>query len=557
MLRDLYRFIPLLFVFYLSCAEVAAPPGGEEDTVGPSVLLSEPATGSVNVPPSNKVVIRFSERIIKPTTGTSVSISPRPSKPPKLKWGSDHLTITFPENFQPNRTYTISLNSGITDLRRKSIEGVSSISFSTGATIDSGHLSGTVYRNDQLAARIAAALFKVTDTATFRTDSLYPDYLLFTDKNGAFSFKYIADGAYYLLAFDDKNRNELFDAGAEAFGLPDRPVVVGGAVVLDSLSLRLQDPFPDTLRVVDAVVTKNQLVRVRLNRAVHVDSLRVMISMIYLKPVDPQQAPRFAQSFLEQDSITTPVISLDFGPLPNGICSLSFPISVRDTLSNRTAITIELQPDTEQPRLLRMLPSGTLTKLPDSLALLFSEPIRIDSLLPKQIRLVSGQNDTLPVKITQRTPFSLRLKADKIRTDRKYQISLDTIANITDRAGNSLSDSIPVAKLNFTALSPDSLGKISGTITNNLYPDSLFPTVVTFKRLFAEGIFSITATRQFTIDLPSGKYLVTAYVDHDLDGNYGLGQLRPFTPAEQFVKMTDTVTVRPRFDIAGMEIIFR
>jgi hypothetical protein len=540
----------------VSCAEVVPPPGGEEDTVGPSILLAEPATGSVNVPSGNKVTIRFSERIIKPTTGTSVNISPRPSKPPKLKWGADHLTITFPENFQPNRTYTISLNSGITDLRRKSIEGISSISFSTGPTIDSGHLSGTVFRNDLPATRITAALFKTTDSLNFATDSLYPDYLLFTDPKGQFSFKYIADGSYHLLVFDDKNRNELFDSGDEAFGLPDRPIVVG-TNMLDSLAIRLQEPYPDTLRVVDAAVTKNQLVRLRLNRPVQIDSLRFMLSMIHLKPVDPQQAVRFAQSFLEQDSVKTPVLTVDFGALPVGVCSLSFPISARDTISTKIATTIETQPDTERPRVLRLLPSGTRTQLPDSLILLFSEPIRIDSSINKRIHLTSAANDSLKLKVTSSTPFSLRVKADKIRTDRRYQISIDTTVNITDRAGNPLSDSIPVAKLNFIVLSQDSLGKISGTITNMLYPDSLFPTVVTFQRLQAEGTYSITATRQFSIDLPGGKYLVSAFVDHDLDGQYGLGQLQPFVPAEQFVKLADTITVRPRFDIAGMEIRFK
>ncbi len=511
----------------------------------------------MNVPPGSKVKIYFSERIIKPTTGTSVSISPRPSKPPKLKWGADHLTITLPEDFQPNRTYTICLNSGVTDLRRKSIEGISSISFSTGPTIDSGSLAGVIYRNDQPAARIAAALFKSTDSTTTKTDSLYPDYLLFTDKSGGFRFTYIADGPYYLLAFDDKNRNELFDAGDESFGVPDRPIQVSGKAGLDSLSIRLQDPLPDTLRIVDASITKNQLIRVRLNRSIQIDSLRYMLSTIHLKPVDSLQAPRFAQSFLEQDSTSTPVLTLDFGALPSGVCSLSFPISARDTIATRRQLTIETQPDTEKPRLVRILPSGTLTKLPDSLALLFSEPIRIDSTFAKQIRIIAAPSDTLRMKITQSTPFSLKLKAEKMRTDRRYQISIDTSANLVDRVGNRLSDTLPTTGLSFIALSADSLGKISGTISNELYPDSLYSTVITFKRVQAEGFYTITATRQFTIDLPGGKYLVSAFVDRDLDGQYGLGQLRPFIPAEQFIKLKDTVTVRPRFDISGLEVIFK
>ena len=132
----------------LNCAEVASPPGGEEDKKKPFLISSEPPNGEVNVPLGNRIILSFSERVLK-ASGRSIFISPRPLDEPKIKWKNEQVEIIFADSFQANETYIISLSSGITDLRKNNLDSAGTIAFSTGPTLDTGIISGTVYQDSK------------------------------------------------------------------------------------------------------------------------------------------------------------------------------------------------------------------------------------------------------------------------------------------------------------------------------------------------------------------------------------------------------------------------
>ena len=118
----------IAFILALACAEVQPPPGGQPDRIPPAIDSTVPSNGALTVPPNDEVTIFFSERV-QAGRGRQVFISPRPASEPKLDWRSDRLTITLPDQFQPNQTYVISLTSAITDLRNNRLDSAIIIAF--------------------------------------------------------------------------------------------------------------------------------------------------------------------------------------------------------------------------------------------------------------------------------------------------------------------------------------------------------------------------------------------------------------------------------------------
>ncbi|MCH7691762.1 MAG: hypothetical protein IIA17_12070, partial [candidate division Zixibacteria bacterium] len=60
--------------------------------------------------------------------------------------------------------------------------------------------------------------------------------------------------------------------------------------------------------------------------------------------------------------------------------------------------------------------------------------------------------------------------------------------------------------------------------------------------------------KTFYIDLPAGKYLLSGYIDEDDSGRRGKGSVWPYTFAETYFKYDDTISVRARFETAGIEL---
>ena len=226
-------------VILFRCAEVAPPPGGEEDKKAPFLMSSIPENGATSVESGNTAILYFSERIIRPKTGKAVYISPRPTSEPELKWKSDRLIINFPDSFKFDQTYIISLNTDIKDFRNNRLDSSTVVAFSTGSTIDSGEVSGSVYDAGKAKPGILVGLYDESLLPTdVSIDSVYPDYLTQSNASGQFSFKHLPSRHFRMIAFEDRNGDERFNPGREQFAVPDRPILMNGSVQLDELNLK-------------------------------------------------------------------------------------------------------------------------------------------------------------------------------------------------------------------------------------------------------------------------------------------------------------------------------
>lgn len=548
--------IPLTLIL-ISCAEIGPPPGGPEDKTGPFILYSTPATGSTNVEPGNSVTIQFSERVERPGGKKAVFISPRPSKEPKLKWKSDRLIINFADSFALNQTYIISLSTDIVDLRRNRLDSATGVAFSTGPSLDSGSISGAVFDGERPSAGVLVALY---DSAWFSDgrpiDSIYGNYLTQTSAGGTFAFDYLPPSYFYLIAFEDRNRDERFNPGRERFAVPDREVSVSGQALLDSLSLTLTNRDTADLRIVSAAYSPESIVRIRLSSEIDIRALVRHPGRVLLRPVTDTLTEIGGQALLwREGQLYDSEFGIYAGILNEGVYVLdvvyddgapglrfdSLRVKVRE---DKDPPTVVFRPDA-RPQFLKKL----------NMRATFSEPLDSAKLTDATFQLFDDADKRLSLSWIWSDPLHVNFISGEITSGARYRLKI-TEFEIADLSGNTLGDSL--REYPITTLDPDSTGTISGVTNIGLVGREQAPVALSFTKIENQQTFDLPVEgRDFKIELPTGKYTVRGFIDVDSNRVRDLGAAVPYRLAESAMIHPDTIAVRARFETSGVELKFK
>jgi methionine-rich copper-binding protein CopC len=212
----------LLALLWLgSCAAVSSPQGGPRDKTAPRLVSTSPDSAARNARPQS-IRLTFSEPvqlkditknlIITPQLPADNSYTPRTDR--------NSIILLFKKPLDANTTYSFNFRKSIVDVTESLPAKYQALSFSTGATLDSGQVRGTV--SDLLTARpakdVIVGLYRTTDTAGVRRGQPY--YLTRTDDKGAFQLNFIRVAPYQVYAWADKNNNGRFDDGEKIAYLP-------------------------------------------------------------------------------------------------------------------------------------------------------------------------------------------------------------------------------------------------------------------------------------------------------------------------------------------------
>ena len=281
----------------LGCASASPPPGGPEDHAPPQLVRVTPDTNAVNVKAEN-VTFYFDETVNDRGSGAQelgrrFLISPSAGEP-HVSWHRSRIEVRPRDGFRPNTAYSVSMLPGLSDLRGNAMKSSAKVVFSTGPTIPTGVVNGTVF---DWAAERPAPLALI--------QALTPDSTLYLDQAdsiGNFAVKPLPPGRYLVRAVIDANgnraldRNEAFDTltvdvplntpielrTAPRDTLPPRLATVAAS---DSVSLRVtfDHPLEPTQQITpDMFVLAGE------------DSVRLAIARV-LTPAQEMERTRLAQ----------------------------------------------------------------------------------------------------------------------------------------------------------------------------------------------------------------------------------------------------------------------
>lgn len=280
-------------LLFSACAHMEPPPGGPEDTRRPYVVAVSPAPDTLGVGRDLDARIKFSEWVSKDVERGKVYLSPPLAKSVRTELRGDELRVTSAGRLDTNTTYVLGLTGSIQDLHGLPLEAPLELAFSTGSSLDSGKVAGTVLplqaapvprafaalyprgtevraRFQHLSRRHDSTIVPGAQPDPFREK---PAYLAPADSLGRFAFRHVRPGRYGLLGFQDVNGNLAPDANAEALAIG--PTVEAAAVAGPAQTLSLAPYDTARLRLAEAVWVHESLhagrsrgtVRLRFNHA--------------------------------------------------------------------------------------------------------------------------------------------------------------------------------------------------------------------------------------------------------------------------------------------------
>ncbi len=234
--------------FMHSCANTTqAPTGGKKDTIPPALYWTQPVPGAVNVDTNKtKLVFGFDEYVtIK--NQQNIFLSPPQKKAPKAKVKGKNVVVTFNEPLAKGITYTLNFTDAIADNNEGNMFPGFTYVFSTGDSIDSMLVTGTVQDCNTLTPVKGATVMLYKDHSDSAIFKSRPFAACKTDDWGYFCIPYIPDTLYRLYALKDDNNDNVYQPeDGELVGFIDsliRPVMR----VSDTLAEMQKYDMKDTL----------------------------------------------------------------------------------------------------------------------------------------------------------------------------------------------------------------------------------------------------------------------------------------------------------------------
>ena len=208
----------MLMIVVYSCASMGNPDGGPYDEEPPKFVRSTPKPFAINSK-EKKVTIEFDEFIKLEKAAEKVVVSPPQLEQPEIKASGRKVVL------RPNTTYTIDFADAIVDNNEGNPLGNYAFTFSTGTTIDTMEVSGTVLSASDLepVKNIQVGLHSDLSDSAFMKKPF--DRVSRTDSRGHFSIRGIAPGKYRIYALMDGNQNYLFDSKTEMIAFSDSIII--------------------------------------------------------------------------------------------------------------------------------------------------------------------------------------------------------------------------------------------------------------------------------------------------------------------------------------------
>jgi hypothetical protein len=215
------RNLIVFLLFLLSaCAKQSTPTGGPRDLDPPKVISIFPEDKSLNTNPK-EIRLDFDEYIKLDNATKNIIITPRVKKDELIITALKNMVIIeLNQQLEDSTTYVFNFQKSIQDLSESNPAENLKLVFSTGPSIDSLELSGSVntYFPDSRAPfdNILVGLYEANDTTDLFTSPPY--YISQADSVGNFTISNIKEGKYRAYSWKDDNntlkaeyKSELFD----------------------------------------------------------------------------------------------------------------------------------------------------------------------------------------------------------------------------------------------------------------------------------------------------------------------------------------------------------
>lgn len=396
----------------VSCGSKKSPTGGPEDKERPEVLAMLPAQFSQI---SDLIEITFSKALDKTSIAQSIYIYP-PITDKNISVADRVLTISIREKLIPDTNYYVTFTPRLKDIRGNSLATNQSYVFTSGQLHDN-RLAGTLSFEDRADYNLPVNI------NLFSSDSLF--VMSHSVQGGAYAIDGLNPAEYIVRAYQDKNRNSLYDFGIE-------PWFESKLTVRQVTNLDMQLAYADTTKPVIRTVAarSNQEIVIGLS-----ESLKSMGKITIRNIENRFELPILITEF-HQNQLTLITAPQD---------SATYAVEIENMLDNKgnvnpiSALRFQgtRKKDVTAPEIIATLPrNGTsVNSLEPLLEITFSEIIPSGGL--KATMTATESNQDIPIKVVSSDSRVCRLRP--VRPLTNYRSHTLMISGQTeDSSGNKL-----------------------------------------------------------------------------------------------------------------------
>ena len=495
-----FIFLAFQILFIFSCAAQGPAMGGPKDIIGPKLLIIHPENQSTGLLEDEDIVLNFNEMVDPTSVKSAISIENQNDF--RIKVRRNRVFISPVNKWKQNQLLSIDISRKIRDFQGNMMNKGLQIIYSTGDKIPKGSIKGYI-DNFDFNSFTSVSLFSY-----FSKDSLTYIKTVEADSTGQFSFLYLTPKRYTIFASEGKSQIPEKSIHTHRYGMSDQ----------EFISLR-----------------ENQTSNIK----------------IYMD--EPLEFKK---------NIGLEIVNRDFGYLKfdDGTTSK---IKFKDKLQcTMTDDTISIHPSLFN----RLIDYDSPT-----INYLFNPPI--DTISPI-INSKFIKDNSLKIEFSEEVvlqpEFELFTQIDSIDLNVEYTFENQTLItmvdslnkviflgkNISDKYGNLMEDSlvtIQISPLKINLISEIVGGEISGKIVNYTSKDIL----VNATEIHSNESTIIQANPIFEFNnLPPGKYQISAYekANSILENAYFSGIWSPYIPAVSYTIYPDTIDVRARWKVEGIQI---
>lgn len=241
-----FLLIYIVSITGIGCAQIGAPTGGPRDSIPPVLVSAIPKLLTTNFK-GNKITLIFNEYINVLEVQKNVIVSPFPKTFPIIDFKLKTVNIKLKDTLLENTTYSINFGNAIADNNEGNPFKEFTYVFSTGKTIDSLKLSGTVLMAEtgKPDSTLQALLYRNANDSSVQQRK--PDYIAKINATGKFTFTNLSEGVYKIYALKDGDGGKTYNSKIESFAFADADIVV--AAVADSVLLYAYEEEKDIKKI--------------------------------------------------------------------------------------------------------------------------------------------------------------------------------------------------------------------------------------------------------------------------------------------------------------------
>jgi len=545
-------YIVLVLAIFIGCAAISPPTGGPEDKRGPVLISTIPENQSTNISDLDYIEFIFDEHIQIRNPEVYLSITPSLDYKPEIKVKKKRIIIENLKSLKDNTTYIFSFGRSVQDVHGNFVDKEVKLAFSTGEELNKAEIRGKIYNiPEKMKCFVLAYNMDRISVDTLLNYSW--DYIVETEKDGNFVLNYIAPGRYRLLSICTKRSyykagQVIRFAGVSIFNelkVFHKDQVIGG------IKFYVTEFDIEPLKVTGMNIDSVGVIKLNFNKPLKEDSVRNFL--LYCSDNSLKRYDILAR-WVESEGKNLNVIVND-KILERG--GKLYYKNVRDIYGNKSGGEIkinakEVLADTIPPAISRMYPSSKSSRVNpkfDFIRVDFSEAVM---LMPGYM-ILKVDNDTMrysDIKIDDNTVLIYPSISPLVGK------TIELIFNgnkITDVNNNIMGDTLVI--YHFKTVEENNTGSVSGKISSDFKDKNK----LRIRLVNVDDNYTMTTrvgeNAEFYINyLLPGDYSIFVWYDVNENGVFDTGSLIPYRECEPFWFIPGKVSVRARWETAGLEI---